>query len=203
MKGKIAVVLNQDSQVSSLEKETVLAVFKMDNGWKIAQEIPVSVDNGQNIAAVRQQFIDLAAQLEDCKIIAGSSITGIAYHTFDRLGYSIFEVQELSPAVLDSILEDVSNASEKNRTEKAVRTEPAETETPGVYSLDLLALQKEHPEITSKKALQPFLRTTPFVELHLQCAHVPPWIENDPCLSVRTQGSNGSIHVVITKQCGV
>lgn len=203
MKEKIAVVLNQDSQVSSLEKETVLAVYEKDNGWKIIREIPVTVDNGQNIATVRQQFSELSAQLENCKIIAGSSITGIAYHTFDRLGFSIFEIQNISPAVLDAILEDVSNASEEAQAQKEVNPEPTETETPGVYSLDLLTLQREHPEITSKKALQPFLKTTPFVKLHLQCAHVPPWIENDPCLSVRIQEINGAVQAVITKRCGV
>lgn len=203
MKGKIAVVLNQDSQVSSLEKKTVLTVFEKDNGWKIIREIPVTVDNGQNIAAMRQQFSDLAAQLEDCKIIAGNSISGIAYHTFDRLGFSIFEIQEISPVTLESILEDVSNANEEAQAEKTVSAEPTETETPGVYNLDLLALQREHPEMTSKKALHPFFKTTPFAELHLQCAHVPPWIENDPCLLVRAQESNGVVQAVITKQCGV
>jgi hypothetical protein len=45
---------------------------------------------------------------------------------------------------------------------------PVETDTPGVFRLDLIRLQRERPDVSSKMALKDFLGTTPFYELHLK-----------------------------------
>ena len=79
---------------------------------------------------------------------------------------------------------------------------PVQTQTPGVYFLNLLELQKECPEISSKKALASFLSDTPFLELHLVCAHIPPWLIADSAHEKKIKKEEGGLYVTITKsQC--
>jgi len=70
-----------------------------------------------------------------------------------------------------------------------------------VFSLDLIALQNECPEVSSKKAMADFLENTPFLELHLVCKHIPPWIENSGKYNIKAQNIDGAVSAVITRKC--
>jgi hypothetical protein len=51
-------------------------------------------------------------------------------------------------------------------------------------------------------ALKDFLGTTPFYELHLKCAHVPPWMEDDR-YEIKTEPADGGVLAVVRKSnCG-
>ncbi|WP_434084445.1 Fe-only nitrogenase accessory AnfO family protein [Lacrimispora xylanisolvens] len=48
----------------------------------------------------------------------------------------------------------------------------------------------------------PFLSNTPFLELQLVCAHIPPWLETDGSYEKKVGNGNGKVHITITrKQC--
>jgi hypothetical protein len=101
-------------------------------------------------------------------------------------------------------MEELCNTDATIAAKKAIvkDAKPVETSTPGVYFLDLVALQKECPEVTSKMAMMDFLKNTPFMELHLVCKHIPPWIENSGTYKVQvTSDKAGAVQAIITRGC--
>jgi hypothetical protein len=123
---------------------------------------------------------------------------------FDRAGLHIFEIGGISDGVFDGIVEDLRGADAAAAAKAAIVRDarPVETSTPGVYFLDLVALQKECPEVSSKKAMMDFLKDTPLLELRLVCKHIPPWIENSGSYNVRTvKDAGGVVEAVITRKC--
>jgi hypothetical protein len=116
----------------------------------------------------------------------------------------IFQIGEISDEIFDGVVEDLKSANAEAAAKEAIirDAKPIETSTPGVYYLDLVALQRECPEVTSKKAMMDFLRDTPFMELRLVCKHIPPWIENSGAYNVQVAGNEaGNVLVVITRKC--
>jgi hypothetical protein len=203
MEQNISVILNEYSLAAALESGNVLTVFEKcrDGYWEVAKEIPVEIDFKSPLPRLRSELGVLAEALGDCRILAGTKISGIAYRTFDALGFSIFEINSFSPRILDDICREVAEQSGKTRA--PVSKSPAETAVPGKYIFDLAALQEQYPEISSKKALQPFFRETPFLSLTLLCRHLPPWLENDPSLQIETSPADGKIKAIIRKKgCG-
>ena len=102
------------------------------------------------------------------------------------------------------MIKDIEESDEKRRRKEEMihNAGPVETQTPGIYFLDLGQLQTECPEVSSKKALLPFLSNTPFLELQLVCAHIPPWLETDDSYEKKVRNVNGKVHITITrKQC--
>ena len=88
-----------------------------------------------------------------------------------------------------------------------VPTAPTPTDIPGVYTINLMEVQAAHPDITSKKALRPFLASTPFVELEIICGHMPPWLEEHMrqhhLTCARTRQDDGTVRARISQAlCG-
>lgn len=174
---RISIIMNKAGEINSIREGAIICVLeKTDTVWTLVREVPVGAELPGNIGELRRELLRLASELADCKIIVGKSFSGLPYHIFDKLGFAIFEAESCGPAVLDQILLDVHGEPQERRA--AAVTGPAETDVPGIYFLDLIALQKQNPGISSKMALQPFLEETPFVRLDLICAHLPPWVES-------------------------
>lgn len=172
--------------------------------WSPVSEFPIARPEGGALAAQRAQARNVIDALGPCRVVAGLSLTGVAYHEFDKAGYHIFHISAYGPEVFEEMVADIQAArAEAARQESACRsTRPTESETPGVYRLDLTALQRESPQISSKMALQEFLNHTPFVELHLLCAHIPPWLENGG-YDIQIWREDENLHAVIAKKsCG-
>lgn len=173
---EIAVLLNENSEVSSPEDTSNILVFeKQDIRWEIINDIPFKPDFTRDITSVRKDLKQLASELEQCKIMVGKCISGLAYQVFDSMGFAIFELKKFSMAGLDKILFDVQSAAQKKDVENNLY--PTETEVPGIYFFNLIAAQKQNPDVSSKKMLQTFLEHTRFLRLDVICSHLPPWIE--------------------------
>jgi len=202
---KIAVFTNKESEICDFFKASRFLIFeKQTDKWTVTGRPEFEKIIPTNPAQTRKTTEALLPLLEDCRIMAGGTLVGIPYSVFDRAGMHIFEINNLNDTVLDEIIKELKYADdERNLKEKIVaETRPVETGTPGVYSLDLVALQSKCPEITSKKAMADFLKNTPFMELHLTCKHIPPWIENSGKYHIRAQNSgDGAVNAVITKKC--
>jgi Fe-only nitrogenase accessory protein AnfO len=172
---KIAVIMNKCKNIASFEEDAIISVFENQSVlWHVLKRIPVRIDFKEDLSSLRKEIENLIAELGDCKIIAGKTISGLVYHMLDKRGFDIFEVEQFRPELLDEILSDATSTV----SEKAGVTEPVETGVPGIYFLDLVAMQLQNPEVSSKMAIQPFLTDTPFLELHVICRHLPPWLEN-------------------------
>ncbi|SHH99655.1 Iron only nitrogenase protein AnfO (AnfO_nitrog) [Sporobacter termitidis DSM 10068] len=178
----------------------VIVFEQNDTSWNEMDCFYVNMPPDAAIGSVRRDLAALMDRLAGCRIAAGSTFSGVLYRELDSRGFSIFEVSDFTPGTLDGILRDLEDA---DAADGAAETpaRPVETETPGVYRLDLIRLQEVHPEVTSKRALLEFLETTPFYELRLACTHVPPWIENGPYEIVSGQEGETIVATVRKKQC--
>lgn len=202
---KIALYLQDGCSAVSFSQANTLVIYEKEykKEWRSTRTMSIDFSTAGGLSAQRFKVRALIAQLEGCGVIAGKSLTGVAYAEFDKAGFSIFEIESVQPDTFDGILREIAQSDEKLRikAEMIRQAGPVETATPGIYFLDLAALQTECPEISSKKALNDFLSSTPFLELHLVCKHLPPWLRDFP-LNIKISGSGEQVTAVITKkQC--
>jgi hypothetical protein len=204
---RIAVFTNKDSQICDFFDAGRFLIFERgeaDTKWKTVSEKKFEKIIPSNPALTRRSTETLLPLIEGCDILAGGTLVGIPFSVFDRAGFHIFEISAINDEVFDGIIEDVQIADAAIvAKEKIIReAKPVETSTPGVYFLDLIALQKECPEVTSKKAMMDFLKDTPLLELRLVCKHIPPWIENSGLYNVQvTSDKDGEVQATITRKC--
>ncbi len=183
MNGTIAVLIDSMGQTASLFEATAIKRYGKSAGkWMVMEECPFRIVAAQGLKALRESLMEIIVALGDTKIIAGREIAGLPYNIFDTAGFRIFEVEGRPEIFLDFI----SKAAEENMEsllhpvqEEQTVARPQQTETEGVYCVNLKELQIRNPEITSKKVLLPFLKNESFYELEVVCSHVPPWFERD------------------------
>lgn len=174
MMRKIAA-LTCSGVLSSLEECTEVLLFENEgSSWGIIGRLPFRLE-GRKPNEIRDSVRSLVLKL-DCKVVVARTISGIPYHVFDTTGFSIFEAENLSDRLLYDILRDISMAQNQVLSEQTA-TEPIPIDEEGRWFLDLISLQERHPEISSKKALRPFLQNQAFLELKLLCTHLPPWLD--------------------------
>jgi len=160
----IAVFANKDSQICDFfDAERFMIFERGEAGWKTICEKKFEKIIPSNPALTRRSTQALLPLIEGCDVLAGGALVGIPFSVFDRAGLHIFEIGAIGDEVFNGIIEDVQNADAAIvAKEKIIReAKPVETSTPGVYFLDLIALQKECPEVTSKKAMMDFMKDTP------------------------------------------
>jgi len=201
---KIAVFTNKDSGLCEFFDASRFLIYeKRSNKWEITGKPEFEKIIPANPAQTRKMTSKLLQLIEGCDIIAGEMLVGIPYSVFDMAGLHIFQIDKIDDSEFDEMIKEIQNASAQRDLKEKIITEtrPVETSTPGVYSLDLVALQKECPEVSSKKAMADFLENTPFMELHLTCRHIPPWIENSGKYNIQARDSGGAVNAVITRKC--
>ena len=202
---KIAVFTNANSELCDFfEAERFLIFEHSGSGWTQTGEQSFEKIIPSAPALTRKNTETLLPLIEGCNVLAGGALFGIPFSVFDRAKLHIFEIGKINDETFDGIMEDLRKAdAEASAKEAIIRdTKPVETSTPGVYFLDLIALQKECPEISSKKAMMDFLKDTPFLELRLICKHIPPWIENSGGYNVQTISNDiNGVQAVITRRC--
>jgi len=202
---KIAVFANADLKLCDFFEANRFLIYERGKaGWEKTGETNFEKIVPSAPAATRKNTEVLLPLIEGCNVLAGGALVGIPFSVFDRAGFHIFEIGELNDETFDGIMEEICNADAAVAAKEAIIREakPVETSTPGVYFLDLIALQKECPEVTSKKAMMDFLQNTPFMELHLICKHIPPWIENSGAYKVQiTSDKDGAVQAIITRGC--
>ena len=174
----IAVLENTENSITTMESCTHLGVWQRDwstgKGWHAVASVPFSLAGCDTLPQMRNKLRELAQLLPAEAAIAGVSISGLAYNELSRMGFCLCELDSFSPDILDALASEILASAQG---EVQVPTAPTPTDIPGVYSINLMEVQAAHPEITSKKALRPFLSSTPFVELEIICGHMPPWLE--------------------------
>jgi len=203
MKNNIAILCGDKDTLCSLDEVQSITIWEQQSsaGWQKRKIFPFQIAPTASMDALRNQIRNLITMLDDCKIVAGLSITGLAYHVFDRMGFRIFEISSLQEDTFDKILADIKQ-SDNVSADVPVPTTPVAL-SDGVYHLDLIQLQEHFPDISSKKALQSFLHDTPFIRLNLLCSHLPLWLktpEYTKSLSIRTKKYGSGIMATISKK---
>lgn len=201
---RISVFTKGTSLAAFVECNTLTNYVQQNGSWKKESSIGYLPIDSSSIANIRKEMERVIMLTGDSKIVACGDISGIPFTQFQTKGYYIFTIQDIKEETLDGILSDI----EKNDKEKRMREEiiknarPVETDTAGIYFLDLIMLQKECPEVSSKKALKEFLSNTPFLELRVKCAHIPPWLEQENLYDVKARKEKDGVYFCLTKkQC--
>lgn len=200
----IAVYLHNLKEIVSFCKSNSMCIYTIENNsWKVKRTVAYNKPETHSISVLRKQASEIMHLVSDCNIIAGKELSGIPFSVFDMAGFHIFSIGEISNDVLYGITSDIEKGYEEKRVkEEIIKTAcPVETDIPGVYYLDLIMLQTECPEVSSKKAMTSFFDTTPFLELKLICKHIPPWIENSGKYNIVSERHDDSFTAVITKKC--
>lgn len=197
---RIAVYMQENEILDSFLRSDGIYIYQKADEWRLQRTImlqkPFPADPGQ----LRHYIRALADGMRDCRAIAGGGMRGLTFNVFNKLDYSIFDIEAFSPSLLDAIEEDVNQASRQvqhNRADAAAG--PTETAVPGVYKIDLIRIQHSDPALSSKKILKPFLEHTPFFQLNMTCSHIPPWLENGRHTITQIKRRDGSIEAIITK----
>lgn len=181
MARKISVIINGNNELSAFESGTSLLVFSpVEKVWQAVDEIKYRFNTASSVSEIRDSIRTTILKLEDCRTIIGKTVTGLPYNILERMGFEIFEADVLSERLLEEIDRELQADSAKAAEADSVHatpTSPVPTLTTGVYHLNLIELQEKYPEISSKKALQSFIETTPFYKLEVVCSHIPPWFD--------------------------
>ncbi|AEY66771.1 Fe-only nitrogenase accessory protein AnfO [Clostridium sp. BNL1100] len=204
---RIAVIVNDEEELSPFEKGSFINIYNKNNTqWQLFKEVRYYINTNMSLSDLRENIKSLIMELEDCKIIVGKVMSGLAYNIFDRMGFAIFEAKDITSSVLDDIYNEVSSLKSEAANLKQVALSPVQTEENGVFYINLIELQAKHPEISSKKALKPFLETNTFFRLEVICSHVPPWFDNIlPALnlsySIEANGDNKYKVSILSNVC--
>lgn len=201
MPDKISIYMNDASMLVAFSESTHIIVFEKKDHWSIVDKIRIPSPNSCSMTDIRDNIHSLIEQMGGCRVIAGLELVGLPFNIFDRMGFDIFTISSFSDEVLDGILNDIQhgNEMEQMRLEIIRNAKPVETLTSGIYFLDLAMLQNECPEISSKQALKDFLNETAFMELHMICKHIPPWLENGNYKITSSKNEDGNLFCIIAK----
>lgn len=186
---EIGVILNEKQEIASLLDGTKLIIFeKKEIGWKETREIVEPFRQRDSIPLMRELIKKIILEMRDCKIIVASILTGIPFLMLDKAGFMLCEAKDFSDQLFEEIYYDYAQMEqEKEKTTKSVKKDypkiPVETKEAGIFELDLRKLQENHPEISSKMAILPFLKKNNFYQLNLFCDHVMPWLEHHPIMA--------------------
>ena len=198
----IAVFMNDSNIVDSAASAKCVHVFKKaNNTWTVSNILGIDFSTCKDISTLRKAVKELVVSLGECRIAAGKQMSGIIYRELDRYGFSIFEIDNAKPEILDGILMDLEEAEQSDSALETATT-PVETDSPGVYAFDLIQYQRQFPEKSSKQALKEFLEHTPFYELKLTCSHIPPWLETAYEVDNNDSSDGNIVATVRKKQCG-
>ncbi|MBD7910303.1 Fe-only nitrogenase accessory AnfO family protein [Clostridium cibarium] len=176
---KIAVFLDAKDEIATFLEATKLKIFhKKEKMWIIYKKLDVDMKDVKGIRALRHGYLKLIDEFDDCKIVVVKKGYGIPYSVFYSKDFSIWEL----PGKAEGILDEVLNQEMKHEAEEELKFNENKNKIikikEGEYYLDLIKAQLENPELSSKKALLPFIETTAFDALKLRCCHVPPWLRS-------------------------
>ncbi len=199
---KIAVIYGETEEISSVYTGKKLKIYSSETKetpWTACKVADLAIEAVEDIATLKKLANDLMSELEDCKIIIAKGFTGIFFQMFSQKGYYIFETENITDDILSEVYEEVFEVKKLLERGGDVPTAPIETEVPGFFAFDLQLLTEKYPEISSKKALIPFLDQENFLELALQCAHTPPWLFQRNDIKVKELKSGGKVLAIINK----
>lgn len=199
---KVAVIVNGQGQLSSFSHGEQVIIFENGNGmWLEMKRICFLME--KTIPQMRQSLNGLLEQLEECKILIGTVITGIPFQILDQAGFLLCEAETISQELFYQVLADYQyrEGIKQDQQEEDYPAHPIETEESGVFELDLKRLQRTHPEISSKAAMIPLFQKENFVSLIVYCSHVMPWLDRELDrwnLKYEEEKVDGGYRVVIT-----
>lgn len=182
---KIGIILNERQEIASFMEGVAIAIYqKKDGSWVKTEEIHNYFKERDSMFQMREFLHQLIQELKDCRILVATIITGIPYMILDKEGFFLCEAKNQSEQLLEEISYDYSSMLQEKQKISCMSvsdypTSPYETKEKGIFELDIRKLQEYHPQISTKKAIIPFLKQKKFYQLKIYCNHIMPWLEHD------------------------
>lgn len=174
---EIAVFIDEKNEISSFTEAKCIKIFTLQEGfWKVKKEILVKwTSSGKGIKEVREEYMNLVNQMDDCKIVIVNKAFGIPYSIFYAEDFSVWELEGNPLKFLDEIIIKEKEEEEREDNEEEIAIKVRE----GYYLIDLMELELSKPEMTSKMAIIPYLKKEEVKKIEIHCCHVPPWLEKE------------------------
>lgn len=171
---KIAVFLEEKDIISSFEKAKYIKIFtKEECIWKTEKVILIDRTNDKKeISEIRKKYKSLLEEIGECKIVVVNKAFGIPYSVFYMEDFSVWELEGYAYDFLDEII--AREIAEEEMAKQEV--EVAKIIGEGHYLVDLQELELTNPEISSKKAIIPYLEKEEVKKIEVLCCHIPPWL---------------------------
>lgn len=171
---EIGVFLEERDVISSFEEAKYVKIFEKDNnGWKAKKTIIINRNKNINgISEIREEYKKLVAQMEECKIIVVNKAFGIPYSVFYMEDFSVWELEGSPLEFLNEIVKSEIEQEKMDKQEEEVGKKIGE----GYYFIDLQQLELTNPEMSSKKAIIPYMKQEDIKKIDIHCCHVPPWL---------------------------
>lgn len=206
--GTMAVFLDEQNNFSDFSSMRFIQTYTLNSlhdKWEATDKLPFSPDFNLSPSEIRRQLKLTAEDLKPCRVIITRDIKGLAYQVFDQSGFIICESDEFDLSLLSYIRSDLLEKQKEDLvSELESPTAPIPTDIPGHFFIDLDKLQKDRPDISSKKALLPFFEQKDFEVLDVLCEHFPPWFTDRlPKMNLTftvIEDKNKLTHVVIEKK---
>lgn len=171
---EIGVFLSEENVITSFEVARYVKIFvKEKELWRTSKIILINRTSGKkSINEIRQEYKNIIKEMDDCKIIVVREAAGIPYSVFYMEDFSIWELEgnpyDFFDEIIDKEIKEEETAKEKVEVGKKL--------IEGYYLIDLQELELTHPELSSKKAIIPYLENSEVEKIEVHCCHVPPWL---------------------------
>ncbi|GEP64273.1 Fe-only nitrogenase accessory AnfO family protein [Clostridium beijerinckii] len=171
---EIGVFLNEKDLISSFEEARYVKIFaKEKHLWKTKKTILINRAGGEkSINEIRQEYKNVINEMDDCKIIIVTKAFGIPYSVFYMGDFSVWELEGNPFDYFDEIIKNEMVQEENENKEVEIAKKLGD----GYFMIDLQELELINPEITSKKAIIPYLEKEDVKKIEVRCCHVPPWL---------------------------
>ncbi len=191
---QIAVLVGEKGETIAFSDSGMIKVFTRNEQkkWEVIEEMVYEPDGNSGIKEMRAELLNIANQLESCKVIAVKEASGIAYNVFETMHFDIWEFEGMPESFLDSIAsqEDeerhicIQKYQDAKRKENRLEGSHEEQDKDLVkktskneYVIDLLKAQSGCRNLSSKQIIMPLLKQGSFIKLDIICDHIPPWLE--------------------------
>ena len=103
---EIVVFLDERNEISSFIEAKCVNIFeKKEDLWKVKKEVSVEISiAGKGVREIREEYLNLIKQMEDCKIVIVNKAFGIAYSVFYAEDFSVWELEGNPLNFLDEII---------------------------------------------------------------------------------------------------
>ena len=122
---EIAVFLDEKNEISSFIEAKCVKIFeKKEDLWKVKKEILVErTSDGKGIKEIREEYINLVKQMEDCKIVIVNKAFGIPYSVFYAEDFSVWELEGNPLNFLDEIIIKEKEEEEREESQEEIAKE--------------------------------------------------------------------------------
>ena len=175
---QIAVLLNKDGNTTDFGESSEIVVYEyLGDHWDQIKVLSYRVSEEMQMTNLRENLKEIAECMMPCTNLVASKLNGLAYTTFEVMGFQLWEIEGKPDAFLDHVrLMEIDRIENDDKVKEMPLPVPEKLSVEGHYFIDL---EKAKQYYTSKQVIIPFLKKGGFSELLIHCSHVPPWFERE------------------------